>query len=214
MKVVVFGASGRTGREIVKQALAQQHEVTAFVRKPAEFDIRHELLQVIQGDITNYKEVEAALDGKDAAMSALGPHTLLKRIPELTTGLRNIVQAMEKKGVKRFVYESALGVGDSEADQNLFFRYVILPVLLSRDYADHEANEQTIRASKLDWVIVRPARLVDGPLTGNYKVDLRLSATFPFGMVVRADVAEFMLQQLTGNQFLHKTPGILGFRSL
>ena len=99
MKVVVFGASGRTGREIVKQALAQQHEVTAFVRNPAEFDLQHERLKVIKGDITNYKEVENAISGQDAVMSALGPHTLLKRIPALTTGLRNIVQAMEKNGV-------------------------------------------------------------------------------------------------------------------
>ena len=213
MKLIVFGASGRTGHEIVQQALAQQHTVTAFVRDPDSFEIKHDHLKVIRGDITAYQDVEKAISGHDAVLSALGPRTLIKRIPALVSGIQNIVRAMENTGVRRMVYESALGVGDSEADQNLVFRYFILPVLLGRDYADHAANEQTIRTSTLDWVIVRPARLVDGPRTGKYKVSLRLSATFPFGRVIRADVAEFMLRQLTDSTYLKKTPGILGFRS-
>ncbi|MFD2514755.1 NAD(P)-dependent oxidoreductase [Pontibacter locisalis] len=214
MNILVFGASGRTGREIVQQALVQQHAVTAFVRTLPDFDLQHERLRVVKGDITNYDEVELAISGHDAVMSALGPHTLLKRVPALVTGIYNIVGAMEKKGVKRLVYESALGVGKSKADQNAFFRYLILPVVLGRDYADHETNEQTIRSSRLDWVIVRPARLVDGPRTGNYQVGLHLAATFPFGRISRADVAAFMLEQLTETNYLKKEPGILGFKSL
>jgi uncharacterized protein YbjT (DUF2867 family) len=126
----------------------------------------------------------------------------------------NIVRAMEQVGVRRLVYTSALGVGDSEADQNAFFRYLIRPVLLGRDYADHEANEQAIRGSNLEWVIVRPARLVNRPRTGHYQVGLRLSATFPFGRVGRADVADFILMQLGETPYLRKAPGLLGFKSL
>ncbi|KAA9339004.1 NAD(P)-dependent oxidoreductase [Adhaeribacter soli] len=199
MKLIVFGASGRTGQEIVQQALAGQHTVTAFVRNTGSFNLKHERLNVVQGDITAYQEVENAIAGHDAVLSALGPRTLKTRIPALVSGIKNIVSAMESTGVRRLVYESALGVGDSEADQNLVFRYFILPVLLARDYSDHAANEKTIRSSNLDWVIVRPARLVDGPQTGKYEVGLKLSATFPFGKVTRADVAEFMLRQLTDN---------------
>ena len=214
MKLLIFGASGRTGLELVQQALAQQHTVTAFVRNPDTFPLQHAHLRITKGDITNYAEVEQAVTGQDAVLSGLGPHTLLKRIPELVLGCRNIIKAMEKQGVKRLVYESALGVGDSKADQNLFFKHVILPVLLSRDYADHEENEQNIRNSQLDWVIVRPARLVDSPRTGKYQVALRLSGTFPFGRVGRADTAEFMLQQINNTEFLHAAPGILSHKSI
>jgi putative NADH-flavin reductase len=214
MKTTVFGASGRTGREVVQQALARQHVVTAFVRNPAAFDLQHEHLRVVHGDITAYGDVERAVDGRDAAISALGPRTLLTRVPALVAGVGNIVSAMEKCGVRRLVYISALGVGDSEAAQNAAFRWLIRPVLLGRDYADHEANEQAIRRSNLEWVIVRPARLVDRPRTGQYQVDLNLSATFPFGRIGRADVADFILKQLTDTPFLRRAPGLLSFKSV
>ena len=213
MKLIIFGASGQTGRELAKQALANQHVVTAFVRNPAEFEIKHDNLRVVKGDITDYAQVERAITGSEVVVSTLGPRTLLRRIPALVTGIQNIVQAMEKAGVRRLVYTSALGVGDSAPDQNAVFRYLILPVLLGRDYADHETNETTIRKSNLDWIIVRPARLINRARTGQYQVDLRLSGTFPFGRIGRADVAEFILEQVENPTFLRKTPGLLAFKS-
>jgi putative NADH-flavin reductase len=213
MKLIIFGASGKTGRELVKQGLAQGHEITAFVRDPGEFDIGDDRLHVVKGDITRYAEVEAAVGGHDVVISALGPHTLLRRVPALTTGIENIVRAMERADVRRIVYLSALGVGESNDDQNAFFRWVINPVVLGRDYADHEANEETIRKSKLEWVIVRPARLEDSAHTGRVEVDLHLSATLPFGRIGRADVADFMLKQIGETSYLRKAPGILSFKA-
>lgn len=214
MKLIIFGASGKTGLELVKQGLEQGHEITAFVRDPGKFAPRDERLRVVEGDITSYEEVEAAVGGHEAVMSALGPHTLLNRVPALTTGIANIVRAMEKTGVRRIVYESALGVGKSNEDQNAFFRWVIRPVLLGRDYADHEANEEAIRNSGLEWVIVRPARLEDSAHTGKIEADLHLDASLPFGRIGRTDVADFMLTQLGDTKFLYKTPGIMSFRSV
>jgi uncharacterized protein YbjT (DUF2867 family) len=121
---------------------------------------------------------------------------------------------MDNVGVRRLVYTSALGVGESDAAQNALFRYLIHPVLLGRDYADHEANEQAIRDSDLEWVIVRPARLVDRRRTGQYQVDLDLAGTFPLGRIGRADVADFILKQLADTPFLRKAPGLLAFKSL
>jgi len=213
MKLIIFGASGRTGHELMQQALAQHHLVTAFVRNPAAFDVKHENLGVVQGEITAYDEIERAIEGHDAVVSTLGPRTLLRRVPALVSGICNIVRAMEKLDVRRLVYTSALGVGDSASDQNAVFRYLIRPVLLGRDYADHEANEKTIRESDLEWVIVRPARLVNRPRTGQYQVDLRLSATFPYGRIGRGDVADFILKQLENPTFLRKAPGLLAFKS-
>ena len=167
----------------------------------------------MRGDITSYEEVERAVAGHDAVVSTLGPRTLLKRLPALVAGIRNITRAMKTLGLRRLVYTSALGVGESESDQNLVFRYLIRPVLLGRDYADHEENERAITESDLEWVIVRPARLVDRPRSGQYQVALRLAGTFPFGRIARADVADFILKQLEEPTFLRKAPGLLAFKS-
>lgn len=214
MNLTIFGASGRTGRELVRQALARSHHVTAVVRRPDDFAPRHDNLAIFRGDIVNLDDVAAAIDGRHAVVSALGPHTLLRRVAALTAGIRNIVRAMEAVGVGRLVYTSALGVGDSLDDQNAFFRYVLCPVLLGRDYADHLANEEIIKSSALDWTIARPARLTDGPRTGNYEVRERLPATFPLGRISRADVADFLLNELEHPAHLRHTPGLLGFKSL
>lgn len=209
MKLLIFGASGLTGREMVKQALEQNHYVTAFVRTPEKFDIQHDSLKVAQGDITNYEKVERAVEGQAAVLSALGASNLLTRTPSLTEGVRNIVRAMEKTGVRRFVYASALGVSDSAADTSFLVRYFIIPVVLGRAYADHEDNEKIIKASSLDWIIVRPTQLVNKPQTGKYKTGVHIADSFPPGKVGRADVADFMLKQVTEDRFLHLTPNIL-----
>lgn len=213
MKITIFGASGRTGRELIRRLLERHHEVIAFVRSEGDFPISHDRLNLVRGDLTRLDDVTKAMTGQDAVVSTLGPRTLLTRVPELVTGVRRIVSAMTTCDVRRIVYISALGVGDSERDQNRFFRWVIRPVLLGRDYADHLENESTIRKSGLEWVIVRPARLVDGPSRGSYQVDLRLSATFPFGRIARADVADFIVGQLENPTFVGQAPGLMGFRS-
>jgi putative NADH-flavin reductase len=213
MNLAIFGASGRTGHELMKQALAQSHRVTACVRQPNRVGLQHENLRIVQVDITNPEQVRRAVHEQDAVVSTLGPHTLLRRVPALVSGIRNMVSAMQAENVDELLYTSALGVGESLADQNAFFRYLIRPVLLGRDYADHEANEQTIRNSSLRWTIIRPARLVDGPRSGNYQVAANLSATFPFGRITRADVADFLVKQLAHPTFIHQSPGLLGFKS-
>jgi len=183
MKLLIFGASGLTGREMVEQALEQNHTVMAFVRTPEKFDIRHDSLKVAQGDITDYEKVERAVEGQEAVLSALGASNLLMRTPSLTEGMRNIVRAMEKTGVRRFVYESALGVSDSVADTRFPVRYFVIHVILGRAHADHEDKERIIKASSLDWIIVRPTQLVNKPRTGKYKAGVHIADSFPPGKI-------------------------------
>jgi putative NADH-flavin reductase len=205
MNLLIFGASGETGRELVKQALAQGHEVTEFVRDSAKLkDMQHPNLKLVEGDVADSTAVEQAIQGQDAVLSALGSRTL-KKNPKLVEGMRYIVQAMEKSGVKRLVYESALGVGDSRKRINFVFRYIIIPLVLRNAIADHEEKEAAIKQSQLDWVIVRPAGLTNGRHTGEY----RHGESIQYGARIScADVADFMLKQVTDNTYLHQIPGM------
>lgn len=205
MKLLIFGASGETGRELVKQALAQGHEVTAFVRGSTKLnDIQRSSLKLVEGDVADATAVERAMQGQDAVLSALDSRSL-KKNPKLVEGVRNIVQTMEKQGVRRLIYESALGVGDSRKRINFVFRFIIIPLVLRNAIADHEEKEAAIKQSQLDWVIVRPAELTNGRHTGEY----RHGESMQYGArISRADVADFMLKQVTDNTYLHQMPGV------
>jgi putative NADH-flavin reductase len=126
----------------------------------------------------------------------------------LSNGTKNIVAAMQKFGVKRFICESSLGVGDSQGQLGLLYTYVLIPLLLRGLFADKEVQEKILKESALDWVIVRPAALTNGPKTGRYAHGENVGDRLRTRKISRADVAEFMLQQLTANEYLHKTPGV------
>jgi putative NADH-flavin reductase len=204
MNVLIFGATGDTGRELIKQALAQGHTVTGFSRHADELKDDFPKIQTIQGDVADKTAVDKAVQGQDAVLSALGSSSL-KRNPALVKGVENIVNAMEQHGVRRLVYQSSLGVGDSRERVGFLIRYIIIPLVLRNAIADHEDKERIIKQSNLDWVIVRPAGLRNEPLTGDYRTgeDIKFGAR-----ISRADVADFMLKQLTDNTYLKKTPGI------
>jgi len=207
MKLLVFGATGGTGREIVAQALDQGHVVTAFVRNPAALATKHERLKLAQGDILDYPSVEAAVQGQEAVLSALGVRKLRKNTI-LSDGTKNIIRAMEQHGVKRFVCESSLGVGDSKGQLGWVYTLFIIPLFLRNIFREKEVQEQYIKQSNLDWIIVRPAALTNGPHTGVYRSGFSTRDRTIRGKIARADVADFMLKQLTDDTYLRKTPGL------
>jgi putative NADH-flavin reductase len=207
MKLLVFGATGGTGREIVAQALDQEHVVTAFVRNPAALTTKHEKLKLAQGDVLDYPSVEAAVRGQEAVLSALGVRKLRKNTI-LSDGTKNIIRAMEQHGVKRFVCESSLGVGDSRGQLGWVFNLFIIPLFLRNSFREKEVQEQCIKQSNLDWIIVRPAVLTNGPRTGVYRSGFSTTDRTIKGKISRADVADFMLKQLTDNTYLRQTPGL------
>jgi putative NADH-flavin reductase len=205
MKIAIFGSTGGSGKELVKQGLELGYEVTAFARTPAKLDeFKSENLKIVQGDVFNYEDVEKAIIGQDAVLSALGNPTLK---PNNTTseGTRNIVKAMQKQHVRRFICETSLGVGDSREQAGFFFSKIIIPTLLKNAIADKEIQEQIIRDSDLDWTIVRPGGLKNSPKTSKYRAGLDKNI---LGNIARADVAEFMLKQIDSDEFLRKTPAI------
>jgi putative NADH-flavin reductase len=247
MKLLIFGATGGTGRALVEQSLAQGHEVTAFVRNPAKFKATHQNLRVAQGDILCYDTVERAVGGQDAVLSALGvrppvttfiviailcqvvvrfvplPHSagsvslgipllallvLFRRNTILSDGTRNIVRAMEHLGVKRLVCQSSLGVGDSRGHLGFLYNLLLIPLFLRNHFADKAEQERIIRESGLEWVIVRPTALTNGPRKGAYRAGAGIGHWFFLTKISRADTADFMLKQVAATDYLRQTPGL------
>ena len=210
MNLLIFGATGGTGRAIVAQALEQGHRVTAFARNPDAIKTEHENLIVVQGDILDYASVERAVKGQDAVLSALGTRAI-RRNTTISDGTRNIITAMEKYEVKRFMFESSISIGDSKPQQRQFgllYKIIVFPLLLRNMFQDKEIQERYIMQSTLDWVIVRPSVLTNGSLTGVYRSEFSATDTSIKAKISRTDVADFMLKQLTDDTYVHKTPSL------
>jgi putative NADH-flavin reductase len=207
MKIVIFGAAGATGRILVERALAQGHEVTAFDRHIAPLNIEHPKLSLIQGDIFNPSQVEKAITGQDIVISVLGVRPGVT-IPVCSEGTKNIITAMQKSGVKRFICQSAFAVAALDGEwREIPWMVPILPFFpkVKAMFEDKVIQEQEILQSNLDWIIVRPAKLTDGPGTGIYKVSDPLSIG-PRAKISRADVADFLLKQASEDTYLHRVP--------
>ena len=207
MKLIIFGSTGSTGRQVVTQALEQGHDVTAFARSPEKLDQKHERLQVIKGDVLDFASVERAIHGQDVVLCTLGLGPMDKSNLR-ANGTKNIIRAMEKTGVKRFICQSSDGVGDSKHTLPFFMKYLIVPFMLRRAFADHEIQENYIKESQLDWIIVRPVALTDGEHTGTYQRGYTADNKTVTFKISRADTADFMLKQLADNNYLHRTPSI------
>lgn len=207
MKLLIFGATGGTGRQLVEQALAQGHFVTAFVRNPAKLALQHPNLRLAQGDVMDYDSVEQAMQGQNAVLSALGaPANQTKTVR--SDGTQHIIRAMEKARVQRFICMTTLGMGDSRPLLPFAYKYILVPLLLRRAFADSEIQEAIIRKSQLNWTIVRPSTLTDGQRTGMYRHGFPATAKGLKIKISRADVADFMLRQLSDETYLRQTPGL------
>jgi len=205
MRVIVFGASGGTGREIVRQALEAGHQVTAFVRTPAKFNLDHLNLNVFQGDVLDAEKVKQATAGQEAVISALGPTR--PPVPAMMeTAAGNIVSAMQKDSVKRLISTTGAGVHDPQDQPKLSDKAMkTLLTLIAKDVLrDSEANVNLIRSSNLDWTIVRFPRLTNGAHTGRYRVGYigRDSGS----QLSRADAADFILRELEKGEYVHEAP--------
>ena len=205
MKLVVFGSTGSTGRQIVYRALAEGHEVTAFARRPEAFDLKHPKLRTVQGDALDFAAVERAVQGQDAVVSALGTPASTKNNVR-SDGTRNIVRAMEQTGVRRLISLSSLGIGDSRRMLPFVYRFFLVPFILRQGFAEHELQEQRIRQSDTDWTIVRPGAYTNRGQTQAYRHGLAGVNQGIKAKVSRADVADFVVKQLNETLYLGKAP--------
>ena len=208
MRLLIFGASGKTGSEIVRQALDKGHSVSAFVRDPSRLSVEHSSLRVLAGNVGEAAVIAEAVVGQDAVVSALGVGVPLKHDEDVIAGIRNIVRAMEDQAVFRFIYLSFIGVRESRHAAGFVLRYVA-PLPLRHEIADHELKEEVVRGSRLDWTIVRPPKLTVGPRTGTYRSGENISTGKLLPTLSRADVADFILQELADPRYVRKAPRLL-----
>jgi putative NADH-flavin reductase len=207
VKLIIFGATGSVGCELVKQAVAFGHEVSAFSRDPNKLRIHHPGLRLLQGDVMDFAEVTGAVRGQDAAIIALGAG-MLDKSRLRTYGTQVIVKAMETEGVRRVIALSAHGVADSYATLPWHYKTLIVPLLLRHVFADHAGQEDALRKSDLDWVIIRATNF-SGKAPNRPMRFGRFDSTAGLTLEIsRGELAKTMLAQLFDNTYLRQAPSI------
>jgi uncharacterized protein YbjT (DUF2867 family) len=207
-RILIVGATGGTGRQLVSRALELGYSVTALVRNPTRLKVDHPQLTVVQGDVLDGASVGDAMRGQDAVLCALGHKRYFYPTRILSEGTRNILRAMEAHGVRRLVCQSSLGIGDSAGRMGLYYTFFTIPVILPFYFWDKTRQERIIAASNVEWVIVRPGSLTNARPRGRYRCGAHVGNFLWTVRISRADVAEFMLKQLISGEYLSWAPGV------
>ena len=206
MQVIIFGATGSLGSHVVQQALAKGYAVKAFTRNVEKLkEMKSPHLNIIQGDVNKFDDVLKAVNGVDAVVCALGDGAKGK---VRATGTKNVVKAMESLGVNRLVCQTTLGIGESWHNLNFFWKYIMFGFLLKRAFQDHELQEDYVRNSDLDFTIVRPSAFTNGASTRDFKVGFDANTRNLSLKIPRADIAYFMVGQLSSDKFIKKIVSI------
>jgi putative NADH-flavin reductase len=207
MRIAVFGPTGGTGREIVAQALAGGHEVTAFTRNPSALEPRRGLT-IVAGSTHQPSAVERAVARNEAVLCALGGRPWRRREQVCSTAVRTLIPLMEKHGLRRIVAISTFGAGDTRPHVGWVARGLLFGVVLRSEVADKEAMEMQLSRSHLEWIVARVGVLTDGPARGAFRA-ADDSSIRGMGKIARADVAAFMLAQLSSEAWVRRRPVIM-----
>ena len=206
MRILIVGASKGIGLETTRQALAAGYDVRALARSATSINLSDKGLEKVQGDALDQRDVEAALAGVNAVIVTLGVGLgdLFKPVNLFSDATRVLIDAMKAKGANRLICITGFGAGDSQASISLLQR-VPFRMVFGRAYDDKSRQEDLIKQSDLDWTIVRPGVLLNGPRTGRYKV-LREPSEWRNGIISRANVADFLIRQIEDRAFVHASP--------
>jgi putative NADH-flavin reductase len=206
--VLIIGASRGIGLETVKAALQAGHSVRALARSARRIRVDHPRLEKMLSDALQMAMVKRALKGVDVVIQSLGlsvgPEIILKPTRFFSEATQTLVTAMKETQVKRLICVTGFGAGDSRGYGGYLYS-AAFHLLLGRIYDDKNVQERIVRRSKLDWVIVRPVILTNGPKTNAYRA-LVDPHDWTCGFISRGDVADFLVMQIDDDGFLHKTP--------
>ena len=209
MNILLFGATGGTGKEVLLQVLEQGHFVTAIVRNPTKINIQSDRLKIVQGDVLT-SNIDYSFAQQDAVICCLGVPAN-KAGTLRSEGTKNIIDAMKKANINRLICQTSLGFDDSKEVlkcTSFFFKNIVVPYILKSTFSEHSLQEKAIKQSGLNWTIVRPGNLANGKKTEKYKSAFSYSDTTLKVKISRADVAHLMLKQLSNNDNFQKTIGI------
>ncbi len=205
MKISIFGSTGATGQELVKQGLEKGYSISTVVRHP--LDITNPNLTVIQGNIFDKPLVKDVIEGSDLVISVLAftPKLFGQQSTDLYSKTASVlVEAMTELNIKKLAFCTSAGV-EEDPHEIWFYKHILKPLYLKKGYEDMQLAENIITGSTLDWILVRPSRLTNGVLTTEFRIAKRFR---PEGgsTISRADLAFFILEQLASSAWVHKTP--------
>lgn len=206
MKVTIFGATGSLGQHILRQALQQNFEVKVLTRSAARLkDFQHPKLRIVEGDLLNRDDVRKAMEGSEYVMCAIGDGAKGKI---RAVGTKNILEGMASLGLRRLVCQTTLGIGESRNNLNFFWKHVMFGMLLKKAYVDHQLQEEYVKKSQVDWTIVRPSAFANGPITRSFKAGFGPHEKNLSLKISRADIADFMIQQMKSDQYIRQAVSI------
>jgi len=212
-KVLIIGASRGIGLETVKAAFLAGHNVRALARSAAGIPIQNPGLEKVTGNAVDSSTIRSTVEGVDVVVQTVGvdiaPRSIFERTTLFSQSTRILVDAMKAAGVKRLIAVTGLGAGDSRGHGGLLYDAVVFPLFLKRVYDDKDVQEWIVRSSGLDWTIVRPGLLTNRPPTGRYRI-LTAAHDWRFGIISRADVADFIVRQVDDRALIGATPLLIG----
>lgn len=194
MRVLIIGASRGIGLCLFNQALLAGHEVTAMARDPSRLGVLHKQARVLKGDILDMNDLKEVVRGQDGVCITIGIKPTFKAVTVFSAGIRNVVNVMKNSNVQKLICVTGIGAGDSRGHGGFFYDRIFNPLLLKTIYQDKDRQEEIVRASGLEWEILRPGFLTNGPRTGRYRVVTDLSGVTA-GKISREDTADFILKE-------------------
>ncbi len=209
MRVLIIGASKGIGLETTGQALDARHHVRALARSASAMTASTPLLETMQGDALDAEDVEMALADVDVVIQTLGIGLadLVRPVTLFSDATRALIAAMRRRSVRRLICVTGFGAGDSQASISCLQR-LPFQLVFGRAYQDKSVQERMIKESDLDWTIVRPGVLTNGPRTDNYRI-LSEASEWRNGLISRADVAAFLVQQIEVQTHVRKAPVLI-----
>jgi len=194
---LLIGATGPLGRAVLDEAAAEGLPIRALARRP---EALAGFADVVRGDVLESNSLVSAMEGIDTVVSVLGTPLTMQPVTLLSEGTRAIVSAMRAAGARRLICVTGMGAGDSRGHGGFLYDRIILPLVLGRIYADKDRQEAVVRDSGLDWLLVRPARLTNGPRTGSCRAITRFTNE-TMGTISRKDVARVLVDELRFPRF-------------
>lgn len=203
MNLIIFGATGGTGKELIRQSLEMGHSVSVFVHKNIDSlgDLASKVM-IFYGDVKNYNEVNSAIKGADVVLVALGTIPG-KNDSMLSNGTKNIVKSMIENNVKRIIVETGAALVDDKKSLPAIWRLTSSMPLMKTMFDDKRLQEDAVINSGLDWFIVRPVNLTNGEQTNDYIISESIKKGMTF-KISRSDVASFMLQHAISDEWIHR----------